>query len=152
MYPLEGIRAVRQVLGGERRSSPPEKSFSLKNKGGLSLSPRKCSIFVTLVLEGVPCPLRRSSSSQTLPCQTFETLMLLVAERVQAAAEATTADDVRVEEIMDSLKWDSSSGLLVAIAQNADTGDVMMQGFADRRAVAKTLLTGRATFFSRSRK
>lgn len=71
---------------------------------------------------------------------------------MQAAAEAATAEDPRVEEIMDSLKWDSSSGLLVAIAQNADTGDVMMQGFADRRAVAKTLLTGRATFFSRSRK
>jgi len=75
------------------------------------------------------------------------------ASRVQAsAAAAATVEDPRVEEIMDSLKWDSSSGLLVAIAQNADTGDVMMQGFADRRAVAKTLLTGRATFFSRSRK
>lgn len=52
---------------------------------------------------------------------------------------------------LDSLKWDSN-GLVVAIAQHADTGEVLMQAFADRAAVNETLQTGLATFYSRSRK
>lgn len=42
---------------------------------------------------------------------------------------------------LDSLKWDSN-GLVVAIAQHADTGEVLMQAFADRAAVNETLQTG----------
>ncbi|EFN57697.1 hypothetical protein CHLNCDRAFT_20847 [Chlorella variabilis] len=52
---------------------------------------------------------------------------------------------------LDSLKWDNS-GLVVAIAQHVDTGEVLMQAFSDRAAVSETLQTGRlATFYSRSR-
>lgn len=42
---------------------------------------------------------------------------------------------------LDSLKWDNS-GLVVAIAQHVDTGEVLMQAFSDRAAVSETLQTG----------
>ena len=49
----------------------------------------------------------------------------------------------RCVQALDALKWDEQ-GLVVAIAQNADTGAVMMQAFANRDAVAATLRTGKA--------
>jgi phosphoribosyl-ATP pyrophosphohydrolase/phosphoribosyl-AMP cyclohydrolase len=42
-------------------------------------------------------------------------------------------------------------GLIPAIVQDRITGQVRMLAYADREAVARTLDTGRATFFSRSR-
>jgi phosphoribosyl-ATP pyrophosphohydrolase/phosphoribosyl-AMP cyclohydrolase len=54
-------------------------------------------------------------------------------------------------EFLDGLKWDAN-GLCVAIAQDIDTGEVLMQAFVDRDAVNETLQTGLATFYSRSRK
>jgi phosphoribosyl-AMP cyclohydrolase / phosphoribosyl-ATP pyrophosphohydrolase len=48
------------------------------------------------------------------------------------------------------LKWDDK-GLAVAIAQNVDTGAILMQGFANKEALEKTISTRKATFFSRSR-
>jgi len=51
---------------------------------------------------------------------------------------------------LDGLKYDAA-GLVVAIAQDADTGEILMQAFASAEAVAKTLDTGMATFYSRSR-
>ena len=43
------------------------------------------------------------------------------------------------------------SELIPAIAQDAETGDVLMLGFANIEAVRLTLETGTAWFFSRSR-
>jgi phosphoribosyl-ATP pyrophosphohydrolase/phosphoribosyl-AMP cyclohydrolase len=43
------------------------------------------------------------------------------------------------------------SGLLPAIVQDRLTGQVRMLGYVSREALARTLATGRATFFSRSR-
>jgi len=57
----------------------------------------------------------------------------------------------RMSPFLDSLKWDNN-GLVVAIAQDIDTGEVLMQAFADRNAINETLQTGLATFYSRSRK
>ena len=47
-------------------------------------------------------------------------------------------------------KFDSA-GLLAAVVQHADTGEVLMVGFMDAEALAKTRETGLAHFRSRSR-
>ncbi len=48
------------------------------------------------------------------------------------------------------LEFDSS-GLLPVIAQDADTGEVLMLAYADREAVERTRETDRAHYYSRSR-
>ncbi|XP_019054230.1 PREDICTED: histidine biosynthesis bifunctional protein hisIE, chloroplastic-like isoform X2 [Nelumbo nucifera] len=55
-----------------------------------------------------------------------------------------------VNTLLDSIKWDGK-GLAVAIAQDIDTGAILMQGFANRDALAKTISSQKATFYSRSR-
>ncbi len=52
--------------------------------------------------------------------------------------------------IGDRLKWDSS-GLVAAVAQDADTGQVLMVAWMNEEALAATLETGRVTYWSRSR-
>ncbi len=42
-------------------------------------------------------------------------------------------------------------GLVAAIAQQWDTGEVLMLGWMDDEALHRTLTSGRATYFSRSR-
>jgi len=44
-----------------------------------------------------------------------------------------------------------SQGLVPAIAQQHDTGEVLMLAWMNREAVAETLATGRVCYFSRSR-
>lgn len=44
------------------------------------------------------------------------------------------------------------NGLVPVIAQEADTGQILMLAFANREAVELTLKTGRAHYYSRSRK
>ncbi|HVQ87556.1 MAG TPA: phosphoribosyl-AMP cyclohydrolase [Actinomycetes bacterium] len=48
------------------------------------------------------------------------------------------------------LKRDES-GLFPAVAQDADTGAVLMLGWMDDEALHRTLTSGRATYFSRTR-
>ena len=52
-------------------------------------------------------------------------------------------------DIAARLKTDSD--LIPAIAQSADTGEVLMLAYMNRRALTATLKTGRATYWSRSR-
>jgi phosphoribosyl-AMP cyclohydrolase len=49
------------------------------------------------------------------------------------------------------VQW-NELGLVTAIAQDKATGDVLMVAWANREALAKTLATGKATYWSRSRK
>lgn len=65
-------------------------------------------------------------------------------------ARAQPVSTPEVEAFLDTLKWDKN-GLVVAIAQNVDTGAILMQGFANRDAISATIASRRATFFSRSR-
>lgn len=51
---------------------------------------------------------------------------------------------------MHSVKWDEK-GLAVAIAQNVDTGAILMQGFVNKESLLKTIFSKKATFYSRSR-
>src|SRR5438067_6977409 len=52
--------------------------------------------------------------------------------------------------IVDDLRF-ATDGLLPAVVQDHRSGQILMVGFANRAAVAKTLETGHAWFFSRSR-
>jgi phosphoribosyl-AMP cyclohydrolase len=53
-------------------------------------------------------------------------------------------------EIADRLKRDAH-GLVPAVVQQHDTGEVLMVGWMDDEALHRTLTTGRTTFWSRSR-
>jgi len=50
-----------------------------------------------------------------------------------------------------TLKYDAS-GLIPAIAQDQETGDVLMMAWMNAKAVERTLETGRVTYWSRSRR
>jgi len=54
-------------------------------------------------------------------------------------------------EIAALLKRDSN-GLITAVVQEEDGGDVLMVGWMDDLALHRTLTTGRSTFYSRSRR
>lgn len=53
-------------------------------------------------------------------------------------------------EIATLLHW-NADGMIAVIAQAHDTGEVLMFAYATREALAQTLATGIATYFSRSR-
>ena len=53
-------------------------------------------------------------------------------------------------EIARRLKRDQA-GLVPAVAQQHDTGEVLMVGWMDDEALHRTLTTGRCTYWSRSR-
>ena len=50
-----------------------------------------------------------------------------------------------------NLKWEKGNGLLPAIIQDVNTGQVLMLGFMNADALAKTLDTKKVTFYSRSK-
>lgn len=50
-----------------------------------------------------------------------------------------------------ALAWSKGEGLLPAIVQHARTGKVLMLAYMNEEALARTLASGRVTFYSRSR-
>jgi len=52
---------------------------------------------------------------------------------------------------MTTLDFDKAGGLVPVIAQDADTGEVLMLAWMNREAFEETLRTGRAVYYSRSR-
>jgi phosphoribosyl-AMP cyclohydrolase len=50
-----------------------------------------------------------------------------------------------------SLKW-TSDGLIPAIVQDSESGEVLMMAWMDEPAIRQTLATGQTHFYSRSRK
>ncbi|MEL7609531.1 MAG: bifunctional phosphoribosyl-AMP cyclohydrolase/phosphoribosyl-ATP diphosphatase HisIE [Bacillota bacterium] len=57
---------------------------------------------------------------------------------------------MKAEEFIGKLKFDERA-LIVAIAQDVNTGAVLMQAYMDEESIRTTLETGYATYFSRSR-
>jgi phosphoribosyl-AMP cyclohydrolase len=53
--------------------------------------------------------------------------------------------------LINELDFDKMSGLLPAIVQDSQNGDVLMVGFMNREALNLTLQNGYVTFFSRTR-
>jgi phosphoribosyl-ATP pyrophosphohydrolase/phosphoribosyl-AMP cyclohydrolase len=52
---------------------------------------------------------------------------------------------------MIEIDFDKMQGLIPAVLQDADNGDVLMVGFMNREAFERTQTSGYATFFSRTR-
>lgn len=52
--------------------------------------------------------------------------------------------------LLDNLKTDDN-GLIAAVVQDADNGQVLMVGWMDREALKRTLEGGKTCFYSRSR-
>jgi len=55
-----------------------------------------------------------------------------------------------LESFVDSLKYDDN-GLITAVVQDHENGDVLMVAYMNREAVSRTLTSGRTCFWSRSR-
>jgi phosphoribosyl-AMP cyclohydrolase len=54
------------------------------------------------------------------------------------------------QDLLDSVAFDAA-GLVPAIAQQHDTGEVLMMAWMNRDAIQETLQTGRVCYWSRSR-
>jgi phosphoribosyl-AMP cyclohydrolase len=62
-----------------------------------------------------------------------------------------TYPQAEIDSFLAVVQFDSQ-GLVPAIAQQHDTGEVLMMAWMDRAAVAETMRTGRACYWSRSRR
>jgi phosphoribosyl-AMP cyclohydrolase len=54
-------------------------------------------------------------------------------------------------DFLGALTW-TADGLIPAIVQDVQTGDVLMMAWMDRDAIRRTLATGQTHFYSRSRR
>jgi len=63
---------------------------------------------------------------------------------------SSTGTQVPLLDILSAAKW-NSDGLLPAIAQQHDSGEVLMMAWMNRAALEETLSTGRVCYWSRSR-
>ncbi|MFT8885993.1 MAG: phosphoribosyl-AMP cyclohydrolase [Acetobacter papayae] len=63
----------------------------------------------------------------------------------------TTPDTATLDSMLDTMRFDAA-GLVAAIAQQHDTGEVLMIAWMNREALRETLQTGRVCYYSRSRK
>ena len=52
---------------------------------------------------------------------------------------------------LDKIDWDKGQGLVPAIVQNIDNGQILMLAYMDRAALAQTINSKKVTFFSRSK-
>jgi phosphoribosyl-AMP cyclohydrolase len=64
--------------------------------------------------------------------------------------EDTDMTDTAETDPLDLVRYDAN-GLVAAIAQQFDTGEVLMMAWMNREALAETLATGRVCYWSRSR-
>lgn len=55
-----------------------------------------------------------------------------------------------IEAVLAAIRFDAA-GLVPAIAQQHDSGEILMMAWMNRAAVVETLTTGRVCYFSRSR-
>ncbi len=61
------------------------------------------------------------------------------------------SDAPDTNQLIDAIVFDAD-GLVPAVAQQHDTGEVLMLAWMNRAAVAETLATGRVCYWSRSRR
>ncbi|XAR58332.1 Phosphoribosyl-ATP diphosphatase [Bertholletia excelsa] len=89
---------------------------------------------------------RREYPTESLTKNTFS----LVPSCIRDLRSDITLPTPEVDVLLNNVKWDEK-GLAVAIAQNVDTGAILMQGFVNKDALTATISSRKATFYSRSR-
>lgn len=62
----------------------------------------------------------------------------------------TAPDEAARASMLDTVRFDGA-GLIAAIAQQHDTGEILMLAWMNREALDETLRTGRVCYYSRSR-
>ena len=62
------------------------------------------------------------------------------------------SENKNIEEALELTPKFDSNGLITAIAQDADTGQILMQAYMNAEALAETIKTGQAVYYSRTRK
>ncbi len=68
-----------------------------------------------------------------------------------APSQEGIAQPGSIDAVLEALAF-GSEGLVVAVAQQHDTGEILMLAWMNREAVQETLATGRVCYWSRSRK
>lgn len=81
----------------------------------------------------------------------YSTLGRSVQLSAQAPVEAWDGARVDTEKVLQLIKF-NEQGLVAGVAQQYDTGEVLMLAWMNAAAVAETLRSGRAVYYSRSRK
>ena len=61
-----------------------------------------------------------------------------------------TFSDATIAEVVNALKY-NDDGIVPAIAQQHDTGEILMMAWMNKDSAAETLRTGRVCYWSRSR-
>ncbi len=69
---------------------------------------------------------------------------------IQQTEKMHLGDSLSWQEVLDNLPF-NADGLLPAIAQQHDSGEVLMMAWMNREALRETLHTGRVCYWSRSR-
>ncbi|SEC79129.1 phosphoribosyl-AMP cyclohydrolase [Pseudomonas anguilliseptica] len=64
--------------------------------------------------------------------------------------QARLGDSRSLAEVLDAIPW-NANGLIAAIAQQHDSGEVLMLAWMNRAALEETLSTGQVCYWSRSR-
>lgn len=64
---------------------------------------------------------------------------------------AVTSTDLSLDPAVAALLKRDTAGLVTVVVQQWDTREVLMVGWMDDEALRRTLTTGRATYYSRSR-
>jgi phosphoribosyl-AMP cyclohydrolase len=67
-------------------------------------------------------------------------------------SEPTTPDPTELDPAIAALLKRDGHGLVAAVVQQHDSGEVLMVGWMDDEALRRTLTEGRVTFWSRSRR
>lgn len=71
--------------------------------------------------------------------------------RRESGGQQINTEESEVEQIASSVKWDAN-GLVPVVVQDERTRDVVMMAYMNAEALDLTVKTGRATYYSRSRK
>ena len=61
-----------------------------------------------------------------------------------------SSDNVETPDWLDAIRW-TEDGLVPAIAQDAETGDILMMAWMNRESLRLTVEEGQAVYWSRSR-